>query len=176
MQMDYELFEKMTHEEAVEHLEHYLKIESRAIESILEVAATEGISLNYELESLSSVLEWFISKSCFTKVPVPKTEPDWIQKAHPEGLIEFSQDTKYLILRASYYMRQCFINAFEDAAWGLGKPGYMHKNMPVITGFDGQKELPPMVVCENLFSGILTKDKPISFIRSVVEWWISYTG
>lgn len=172
--MNFELFESLTPEEAREHLQGFLDTERVAMDIMVPAAEQAGVRMDYSIASLPSVLKWILSGVQIVRVPVPATEPDWIREFHKDGLIDFPDQSKYLILRAAYYLGECFVRANSALFWTTGDPDYAEKNMPVVSGFQFNKEMAPMMVCENVFSGIRGRGEPESNIDKMVRAWLGF--
>lgn len=102
--------------------------------------------------------------------PVPQDVPRWIRQAHKAGITEFDDDSQALLLRAAYYLGECFAR-LPDLYWATGDPEYMEKHMPVVAGFRSDEELPPLVVVENLFARIVGDAHPSKEIDETIEVW-----
>lgn len=170
--MNFSLFETVNPAEAHEHLKGFLDTERVAMNAMIAAAKHAGVKMDYSLGTLPSVLKWIMSAVTVTRVPVSDTEPKWIREFHKDGLIEFPEQSKYLILRAAYYLGECFVRASAALSWTVGDPEYIEKNMPVVAGFRGRMELAPMMVCENTFAAILGDGEPESVIDVMVRSWI----
>ncbi len=105
------------------------------------------------------------------RVPVPDTEPKWVRDFHKQGLTEFAEESKVLILRAAYYLGESFTRASGALSWTIGNAELIEKNIPVISGFRSGTEMAPMMVCENVFGRILSGGVPESDVDRMVEAW-----
>ena len=164
----------MSPQEALEHLQGFLDTERTALELIKPAAAKKGIVIDYSLASLGDFLRWILPSIEIVRVPIPDTEPTWIRAFHANGLIEFQGDSKYLVLRAAYYLRESFVRASGPLSWTVGRAEYIEKNMPVITGFQHKIEMAPLMICENLFSGILGDGEPDNAIDLMIDAWVKF--
>jgi hypothetical protein len=169
--MNFELFESMTPEEAKDHLEGFLATERVALQQMEPAAKAAGIALDYSLATLPAFLKWLTGHLHIVRVPVPESEPDWVRNYHKDGFITFTDESKYLILRAAYYLGECFVRSNKALRWAVGNPEFIEKNMPVVTGFRFDKELAPMMVCENLFMRILGDGAPSTHFDTMVDSW-----
>lgn len=170
--MNFELFETMSPQEAREHLQGFLETESAAVESLRAGAEQSGVEMNFSIDSLPSVLRWIIGKVQIVRVPVPESEPEWVRSFHKDGLIDFDEESKYWILRAAYYLGECFVRNYPSLQWTTGDPEYIEKNMPVVAGFRNGDEMAPMMIVENLFLRILGDSAPITSIDTAIETWM----
>lgn len=169
--MNFELFEAMSPTDAQEHLQDFLATESAAIEAMRPTIEEAGHTMDYSISSLAPILEWIFNRVQVRRVPVPHTEANWVRQAHEGGLIEFPEDSIYLILRAAYYLGESFVRTYPSLRWGTGNPGYMEKNMPVVIGFISGKELAPVMVINNVFKRVLRGQGTISHIGRVISTW-----
>jgi hypothetical protein len=169
--MNFALFETMSTQEAREHLQGFLKTEGAAIESLRAGVEQSEAALDFSVVSLPSVLRWIMGKVRIVRVPIPATEPEWVRDWHKDGLIDFDEESKYWILRAAYYMGECFVRNCPSLRWTIGDPEYIEKNMPVVAGFRSGKEMAPTMIVENLFSRILGDAAPATAIDTAVRAW-----
>lgn len=168
--MDYQFFEALTPEQAQVFLDEFRESQRQALEQLRPIAASEGIDLDFSLSSLANVLKWMIKDVRVHRVPVPEEEPWWIRQAHADGLTEFDDDSKTVILRAAYYLGESFAR-LPGLRWATGNEEFLHQRMPVISGFRFEKELPPLVVVRNMFARILADDAPETRIDKTINVW-----
>lgn len=168
--MDSDLFHKLTADEAQILLRDFLDSEKRVLEAMDPDAAIEGVRFDYSQSSLRDVLKWMIKRARVHRMPVPEEEPSWIRQAHRDGLIEFDDDSKAIILRAANYLGEC-LSRLPGLRWATGHVDYLHENMPVVAGFRQDDELPFVVVVENVCARILGRGAPITTIDSTIETW-----
>jgi hypothetical protein len=172
--MNFALFDSMSLDEARDHLNGFLESERLALESMRPAAEEAGVVMDYSLSSLPHVLKWILKRVRFVRVPLPASEPEWIRQAHPEGIIEFNEESKYLILRCAYYMGECFVRSHPALRWATGDPEYIEKNMPVVAGFTSDKEMATMMIVKNVFTRILGYNAPITDIDRALNTWTGY--
>jgi hypothetical protein len=170
--MDYEFFHSMTQDEAHACLNGFLNSEKQALEELKSDALNDGVNLDYSLSSLADVLKWLMKRVRVHRIPVPADEPHWIRQAHHKGLIEFDDNSRVIILRAAYYLGECFAR-LPRMRWTTGNAEYLQNNMPVVAGFRLNQELPPLVVIENVFARILGDGVPNTNIDSTIGVWVS---
>ncbi len=171
--MDYEYFEKLSPREAQEYFDNFLACERIALEQWTPVMQQAGLVVDYSLSSLPSILQWMLGTVHFRRVPIPDSEPDWIKQAYKDGLIEFDEMSRVVILRAAYYMGECFVRTYPFLRWAIGNREYMQKNMPVVTGFKYEKELAVAVVAMNVFSSVLQGGETTEF-EDLIDVWRGY--
>ncbi|MGD9723219.1 MAG: hypothetical protein AB7O59_17940 [Pirellulales bacterium] len=170
--MDYAFFESLSADQAQQYLQRFRDVEREALEQMTWAATANGVSIKYDLKSLPAVLKWLLGQVHFHYVPMPDEEPPWIKQAHPLGIFEFDEDSKSIVMRAGYYLGECFAG-LPGLRWSIGDPRYMGKHMPVIVGFQGGDELPAIVVVNNVFKRILGRDKPKTEIDATIDTWLS---
>ncbi len=141
------------------------------MEGLTEVAQQSGVVMDYSLTSLKRALKWILSGVKVVRVPVPSTEPEWVREFHKDGLIDFPEESKYLILRAAYYLGECFTRADDKLRWAVGRSDTVEKHMPVVAGFRHEKEIAPMLVCENLIKRVRGYASPEAHIDVMVDTW-----
>ena len=168
--MDYDFFDSLTPEQAQAYLNRFVEVERQALKELQADAAKGKICLDYSLSSLPSVLKWMVKQVRMIRTPVPEDLPQWIRQAHRKGLAEFDDDSKTIVLRAAYYLGECFAR-LPGMRWSTGNVEYLEKNMPVIAGFSHDQELPPLIVARNQFARIVRGGKPDSEIDSMIEVW-----
>ena len=169
--MNFTFFESLSLEGARDHLRGFLDTESAAIEGMRAAAEQAGVAMDDSIASVPHVLKWILKDVRIVRVSVPASEPDWVRQAHADGLIDFDDGSKYLILRAAYYLGQCFVGTCPSLHWTIGNPDYIEKNMPVVAGFESGTEMAPMMVVQNLFARILGDNAPITDIDRAVAAW-----
>ncbi len=122
--MRIELIHSMTPEEAHEYFDRFLEAERPIAEQLQSRAISQGVPYNYMLDSIPLVVLWPMQGIHASRVPVPSSEPWWIQKAHQGGLLEFEDDAKSAILRSAYYLGESFVRAFQILRWRPGGKKY----------------------------------------------------
>jgi hypothetical protein len=172
--MNFGLFDSMTLDEAREHLQGFLDTERIAIDGMIPVAQKSDVRLDYSIDSLSCVLKWILTGIQIVRVPISATEPEWVRDFHKDGLIDFPDESKFLILRAAYYLGECFVRASPALAWTIGDQDYVEKNMPVVAGFRSGMEMAPMMVCANVFGRIVGRGAPESHVDIMIHKWIEF--
>jgi hypothetical protein len=168
--MDYEFFHSLAPDEALALLNDFIESQGKSVERMKSTAATDGVALDYSSTSLANVLKWMMKGVRIRRLPVPPEEPDWIRQAHRDGLIDFDDDSRSVILCAAYYLGESFARR-PGMRWATGDAAYLHKNMPVVAGFHLDQELPPMVVIRNVFARVLGDGAPSTEIDSTLRAW-----
>jgi hypothetical protein len=169
--MKLENFDTFDEGEAAEYLRSFLGAECRALDSMRPAAERAGVAIDYAVASLPTVIKWILSGVQIIRVPLPDSEPEWIRQMDGQGLVELSENSKSLILRAAYYMGETFVRSHPGLHWSTGNPEYIEKHMPVVAGFESGCEMAPIMIVENLAKRIHGNNAPPGDIdRAVLEW------
>jgi len=165
--MRYDLFEAMSIEEASNVLDEFAHRGP-------EILKAERIQ--YDTVSLSELPEELLKIGLrLTTVPVAAdpSVPEFVRNTddYKEGLFEFTEDSKRLIVGAAYMLGNCFVREFTKLAWGTGNPEYATGRMPVITGFTSDEELAPLLVANNLFRRLVKNRSLTKIFETCVERW-----
>jgi hypothetical protein len=173
--MDFAFLESLTKKEAETFLENYINVESKAVTTMVAEAEKDGINADFSIKTASYVLNWMLEKIKTVTKEIDSSLPAWIREcdSYASGLVDFDEPSKVIILRASYYLGECFIRYSDRLSWATGNPDTAEQNMPVITGFMGRVEMAPMLVTENLFLRILIDGAPNEDIDRAIESWLS---
>ena len=169
--MDFEFFESLSPEEAWEFLQGFLETERNALKVMEAAAEQSGIRMDYSVESLPEVLKWILKDVRFMRVPVPASEPEWIRQAHKDGLVEFDEESKYLILRAAFYLGESFVQTYPSLWWTIGDQKYIEQNMPVVAGFRLDLEMAPIMIVENMVRGVFGRGGPWTDVDRAITHW-----
>ena len=130
------------------------------------------VPLDYSIATLPTVLKWMLDQVRLYWVPIDESEPEWIRKSHPHGVPQIDDNCKQFVLSAAFYLGESFAR-LPGHHWTTGNPKYMGSNMPVVTGFEGDNELPPLVVCENMLPGEPAEAVSEAGIKAIVDHWQS---
>jgi hypothetical protein len=168
--MDYDFFHSLTADEARSYLARFLTVEQQAINALQTCASQDAVEFDYSMSKLADTLKWFAKRVHINYVPIPEGVPDWVRNSHPRGVREFDEESKSVVLRAAYYLGECFAR-LPGLQWATGDSDYMEKNMPVIVGFRGGQELPPLLICETLFKRIADGGS-LERIDSTLDSWL----
>jgi hypothetical protein len=170
---DFERFESLSPREAQALLAGFLETEARAVEQTLAEALRQGLGTDYSIGSLSPIMCWALDQITTVRMLPDPALPAWITQteSYRRGLFDFDEPSAFIVLRVAYYMGECFVRSFPGLSWSVGDAETAEKNMPVVSGFDHQMELAPMLIAENLFrrvrSGMAGKD---AFDIAVQRW------
>jgi hypothetical protein len=173
--MDLAFFHQLSDEQASEYLTAYLREERKGCQALMTEAAADGVSADFTPDSIPELFRWRPPRiEILVKDPPPDT-PDWIIQGveHYGGFREFTQDSLTLVLRASYYLGQSFVDSNGHLSWATGERDFAEANQPVVTGFRRRaNDLPPLTVASNLFKDA---DSPrfSEYIETAVDRWQS---
>lgn len=171
--MNFAAFKNLTPEQARGLLNEFLDEESRLGETTFKIASEDGIVCDYSIQSLPEFLRWvFKHLRTVQKGPDPSVS-EWIRStdSYKSGLFDFVDESKNLLVRASYYLGECFIRTYPCLQWSIGNSEFAYANMPVVTGFQHEVELAPLMVLENTCRRIIKKPSRISDIDTMVAKW-----
>jgi hypothetical protein len=165
--MRFDLFENMSVDDASNVLDEFMNRGP-------EILKSEQIE--YDAVSLSGLPEKLLEIGLrLTTVPVAADPsiPEFIRNTddYKEGLFEFTEDSKRLIIGAAYMLGNCFVREFTKLAWGTGNPEYATGRMPVITGFASGEELAPLLVANNLFRRLVKNQSLTKIFETCIERW-----
>jgi hypothetical protein len=157
--MDYEFFENLSADEARAYFARYLELESREVEAMVDEARSEGIAADFSIDSIAGVFSSLRSRIRVVAVKPAGDTPAWLRESMEEhgGFLDFDEESRPLVLRASYYFGQSFVSSYKGLEWGLGRAERAEFQQPVVTGFRTDADLPPLVVAENL---LLSANEP----------------
>ena len=171
--MGAELFQNMSKEVAQQLLAEFIADGKANIEIVIAHANHAGVECDYLVDSLPAFLHWAFSEmKTVPREPDPDVS-DWIRSTedYQKGLFDFDDRSKNLICFAAYYLGECFTRTYPKLKWGTGHEELHQANMPVITGFGPEEELPPMLVIENVFRRATKRPERSGGIDTAVETW-----
>jgi hypothetical protein len=176
--MDFAFFDSISSDEGAAFLAAFLRAESSAVTQMIESAREDGVSADFSIETLPSVMRWVLNQVKTFPKPADESLPAWIRTtdSYKRGLFELSEESKPLVLRIAYYFGECLVRTFDGLRWSVGDDETAERNMPVVTGFGNDIELAPILVTENLFRRILSGEAGGDAIERAIEGWCAYVG
>jgi len=171
--MNFQFFESLTKKEANDYLEEFLLFGQEQGLDLLEENLHFTVDLDFDMESLPSVLKMLVG---IVKT-VPRDPDDllplWIRKTstYTKGLFDFDEQSKSIVMAAAYYLGETFVKNFNKLSWATGNTDYAEGNMPVVTTFKYDIEMAPILISENMFSGIISGIRSTDSIDSVIAAW-----
>lgn len=170
--MKYALFDSLKQSDAQGYLDAFLEFGKSRGFSTLEESVHFTVELDFRLESIPIVLNTLVPKLKTIPKEMDLTLPEFIRntETYKNNLFEFDQKSNYLVLAAAYYLGESFIRNYSFLFWSIGSKETIHANMPVVSGFRFN-ELPPLVIVENLFRGIVSRMKDDTAIDVMINAW-----
>lgn len=171
--MNFEYFGNLSKEEAEMVLREFLEDGKANIDTVIAHANQAGVDCDYSIESLPPFLHWALSEMHIVPKEPDMSVPAFIRSTgdYQSGLFDFDERSKNLICFAAYYFGECFTRSYPQLKWSTGYTEYSTGNMPVITGFIYDKELPPMLVLENLFRRVISKpERKMDVSKAAANW------
>lgn len=171
--MKFHLFKAMTKEEAEEYLEGFLAFGRNKGMRILKGNLHFTTDLDFRIESLPDILKTLIPKLKTIPREADLNVPEFIRNTedYQKGLFDFDEQSNYVVLAAAYYLGETFVRNFSQLKWTTGNVDYIQANNPVVTGFKFKKELSPILITENMFSGVISNLRDEKSIDTVIEGW-----
>ena len=176
--MDHYLTNAMTTAQARQLLASFLSSGSEAIDGFLAEARGAGVEANFDMATLPEVILWTLGRMKTTPIEPDMSQPEWIRntESYKEGLFELTPASKVYVLRAAYYMGECFVRHYPTLSWGTGDQRAYQSNMPVVRGFMRRMEMPPVLIMTNIVCGIIARPHDRDSARVAVESWQGHVG
>jgi hypothetical protein len=172
--MNFKFFESLTKEEAQKYLDDFLYFgKNRGVE-ILKENVHFTIEIDFSMESLSPIIKTLITIVKTVPRPPDETVPDWIRatEEYQKGLYDFDETSKSIVLAAAYYLGETFVKNYKQLSWAIGNTKYAQGNMPVITPFKYNMEMPPILIAENSFRKVISEMSDDASVNIALESWI----
>ena len=163
----------LTQDEARAVLERFLELGRSSFSHVEALTSAEGFTLDFTLASAARLIRAAAKQIKFGFKPLSDDTPQWIRDSpiHREGEVVFDEASCVWILRVGYYLGESFVRTFPVLKWNVGHPDFAFCNMPVVAGFLHKKELPPLVVTENIYVRVLARGKGEDHFGSSIEHW-----
>lgn len=173
--MDYQRFRSLATVEAEQLLTTYLEIGQSNAEEMATFAGTGGVQADLSISSVPKVLRWLHSLLRTMEREADPHLPEWIRSSstYREGLFDFDEPSKAMVLQASYYLGESFVRSFDRLRWAVGAKDFVQENMPVVAGFADGIEMPPLIIVNNLFRRTITDPSRASDFEAAVGFWRS---
>ena len=171
--MKSQIFDAMSKGEAQEYLDEFVEFGKNLGIEILETSLHFTIDLDFSLASLPIVFKALIpTLKTVPRAPDPSV-PEFIRKTddYQKGLFDFDENSKLIVLATAYYLGETLIRNFSHLRWATGDTEYLQSNSPVVTGFKFKKELPAILISENIFSSVISGLSPEQSIDTAIEVW-----
>lgn len=170
--MDFTFFESLSTSEAEQYLQSFLREAGKGFQQTAQELRRDRITSDFSINSISQVFGWILKRINTVPMEPDESLPEWIRQS--DGLFDFDDASKTLVLRAAFYLGESFNRYSDKLYWGTGDTDSAKQNMPVVKGFKREMELSPLLVTENLFSRISNHGAPSSDIEQAVKSWLSY--
>jgi hypothetical protein len=173
--MKFEVFEKMSPEDAQDCLAGFLDFGSNRGRQLLEGSLPPTVELSFEVSTLRLLLKSLLPLLKIVPRDPDLTVPDFIRQTedYQKGLFDFDEPTKPVVLAAAYYFGESFIRKFTQLKWATGNIEYLQANMPVVSGFAHNIEMAPILIVENIFTGIIAGSRNETSIDIAIDTWSS---
>jgi hypothetical protein len=171
--MDWSFFESLDEEQAGEFLKHFLRIESAGFNALSGHLAEEKVPAEFSVNSAEPVMLWVLARLKTRPAPPDPNLPEWIlnSSSYLRGFYEFDRDSKIIILRASFYLGECFARTYPHLQWATGDRNTAVQNMPVLKNPRSRVELAPLLILENILSRISEDPAKKDDVRNMLEYW-----
>lgn len=145
-------FEKFSLIDTKNYFEWYLNQIDDRVHYLQEYS---HVSLNYSVESLVYIWEWFLSVAEIEKTPKKKMKEIKKElKGQPKDIIsnilneqskQFSLETEYIIRDIAMYFGEVYVQNNSSISWGYHTDVKRDSfaNMPLLTGFEDRDFNPP---------------------------------
>ncbi|MBP6012309.1 MAG: hypothetical protein KBA31_08795 [Alphaproteobacteria bacterium] len=165
--------EHLSEEEAHVVLERFLELGRDGVAHCENLIATNGVALDFGQRSLVELFIRVGEVLRFEFRPLPNDLPDWIREApqHAKGVVEFDDASRVWILRVAFCLGEFFVRSYPQLRWAVGDRNFAEHVMPVIAGFKGRMELPPIVVTEGMFTRVLAHGRSWEQVTTMIKSW-----
>ena len=171
--MKFDVFEKLSPEEAETFLGQFLQVESVHIDGLVRQCSAEGVRADFGIDSIAPVMSW-VAANLKTVPTAPDTQlPAWIRRtdSYAINLFELDELSKLLTLRASYYLGESFVRSHRVLRWTIGNRETAEANMPVVAGFQSELEMAPILIAENLLRRVVADPSKQADIDKAIHYW-----
>ena len=174
-------FDKMNKKQAAEFYEWYINQINERITILQETVKEDRFTviLDYSVESLIPLWEWYENKITYRKIESSELEsrnnryPEWMKDFIPDT--ELSWETLMYCMDIAIYFAEVIIKHNSTIHWGcFTKPRNRTKvNQPVLLGFKHDMDLNPRLIVENCTrrSG---KEKKKTRVYDMYFTWLEY--
>ena len=171
--MDFEFFEKLSRNEANAFLRRFLQVESSEIKKTLKECADEGIITDYSIKSISPLMRWVLKRLITAPLEPDPAVEDWIRNtdSYAKSLFEFDAPSSVLVMQTAYYLGESYVRNHRSLRWSTGDRETAEGNLPVVTGFQHDLELAPVLIAENLLRRVIAEPKKVGDFEKAVAYW-----
>ena len=171
--MNWWFFESLSKTEAQEFLDNFLTVESVEIQTLIKSAQKQGIATDFSVDSIEPLFHFSLDQiETVSKEPDGRL-PDYIlgSSSYIENLFDFSEASKVIIVKLAYYLGEAFVRTYPQLSWSTGNQENAEQNMPVITGFNHNLEMAPMLISENIIARVIADPESSGDIKAMVKSW-----
>lgn len=163
----------LTQQEATLVLDRFLELGRDGLPVCAVVMREEDHTFDWSEQSLLQLFMTVAKRLHFEYRPLPNDVAQWVRDApiHAKGLVEFDEQSRIWIMRVAYCLGEFFVRAYPALHWAVGARDFAEENMPVVAGFRGQTELPPLAVTEGMFSRVLAQGKAWDQVTTMIDAW-----
>jgi hypothetical protein len=171
--MNFAFFDSLTTADAEDYLRQFLREASCGFGELAEQAKSACLTTAYSIQSIAPLMLWVLPQLQTIQKSEDPTVPAWIRqtKQYRDGLYEFTESARILVLRSAFYLGESFVRTFPQLRWGIGDEDYAEKHMPVVAGFKSKLELAPILVAENLFCRLISDRSTSQSVATAMEHW-----
>jgi hypothetical protein len=167
--MQFEKFQTMTALEATDFLGKFrengeLLLRQRKID--VSVMSADDLALG---------LAQLASQTLRVVLPTDLSIPQSIRntQAYRDNAWEFTPESRPLVIAGGYLLGEWFHRTFENLSWSTGNQAFLTGGMPVIVGFRSNKEMPPLLIAENLFHRFQQQRDSSEIFETTIGKWVS---
>ena len=174
--MDFDFFNSLSADSANLFLQNFLEKEKIGFALMTDELRQCNINVGFCIDNIEPVLVWLFEKlKTIPSIP-DESLPDWIRNSdsYRQGLFSFDEASNILILRAGYFLGECFVHDNPKLHWATGNVDSAVKNMPVVTGFRRGMEMSPLMVLENVYSRMIADSASTDSISKLIKTWREY--
>ena len=169
-----DFFGKLSQNQARTFLAQFLNLESSHIKETAKQCAVDGVKMDYSMKSIPRFLKWLFPRLKRVQREPNSAVPKWLQnqEVYIKNLFDFDDASGILVMRAGYYLGESFVRSHR-LRWGTGDIRTAEANMPVVTGFQHEMEMPPIIVADNLLATLSSGPDWTREIKECLEAWNS---
>ncbi len=138
----------------------FLAIENSTILRLIEELKADGIHSDYTILSVPSVLNWIVNEV--------KVKYDTM---NDENNLGNYRDISSLMLHASYYLGESFVNSVRSLSWEM-KNEEGSRVIPMIVGFKHNFSMSPIAEIRDAYNKILLGKGSSENIDNIVLGWL----
>lgn len=138
----------------------FLAVENNTILRLIEELKADGIHCDYTILSVPSVLNWIMSKI--------RMKYDTMNE---ENNLENYKDISSLMLHASYYFGESFVNSVHTLSWEM-RNDEGNRVTPMVVGFKYNFRMSPITEIRDTYNRALVTKGSSEHIDNIVLDWL----